>query len=110
MASASKAIRQKRRIRRNLSLVTRAYREEALNRVKVQTILLTILAQHGGEIVVTQDGLNSAVASLGKAQYVVEPLGDDKKAFAVRLVTTEDDVVLADPSIGESTESVERPE
>ena len=47
MPSASRNERRKRRIRRNLTLATRAYRAEALNRIKVQTILLTVLAANG---------------------------------------------------------------
>ena len=49
MASASKAIRQKRRIRRYLSLFRRMYQKEALDRIKVTTVLLSTLQQAGGD-------------------------------------------------------------
>lgn len=92
MASASREIRRKRRVKRNLTLMTRIAREEGLNRIKVQSVLLAILARHGGEIEITQQTLNDTIKSLGKIQYVVEKKNPDSDPFdglfVVRLVTT----------------------
>ena len=92
MASASKAIRQKRRIRRNLSLFRRMYQKEALDRIKVTTVLLSILQQAGGEIELSQATINQTVQQLGKVQYIVEKKNLDVEPFdgqfVVRLVTS----------------------
>ena len=91
MASASKAIRQKRRIRRNLSLFRRMYQKEALDRIKVTTVLLSILQQAGGEVELSQETINQTVQQLGRVQYVVEKKNPDVEPFdgqyVVRLIT-----------------------
>lgn len=99
MPSASREIRRKRRVKRNLTLATRAFREEALNRVKVQTVLLSILARCGGEIEISQEDINTTVQNLGRIQYVVDKKTENvdgtpavEGQFVVRLVATTEPV------------------
>ena len=87
MPSASREIRRKRRVKRNLSIMTRLAREEALNRVKVTTVLLSILQQAGGEIEVSQQTFNETVQNLGRVQYTVKK-SETEGQFMVRLVTS----------------------
>lgn len=92
MPSASREIRRKRRVKRNLTLVTRAYRQEMLDRVKVTTVLLAVLGQQGGEVEITQDTLNTTIKALGTIQYEVVKKNPDSEPFdgqfIVKLVTT----------------------
>lgn len=92
MPSASREIRRKRRVKHNLTLATRAYRQEILDRVKVTTVLLAVLGQQGGEVEITQDTLNTTIKALGTIQYEVVKKNPDSEPFdgqfIVRLVTT----------------------
>lgn len=86
MPSASRLANRKRRARRNISLLTRQFQQEALGRTKVVIHLLSILAQKGGEITVTKGTIDQVVAGLTQMSYSIDK-GETENEFIFRLVT-----------------------
>lgn len=86
MPTSNRSKNQKRRQRRNVSLLTRAYRTEALNRLKVQSILLAILQDAGGTRTFSKETMDVVVKNLGTLAYSVTQ-SEDKLSFTVELVT-----------------------
>ena len=89
MPSASRNANRKRRQRRNITLLTRGLRAEALDKTKALIHLMSVLAQKGGEVTVTKGTIDQVIHDLKKLSYSVDK-GEAENEFIFRLqVATE---------------------
>lgn len=88
MPTTSRNERKKRRTRRNLTLMKRAYVYETVARARIAAVFYAVMAKLGGEIEITTAGLNSAVDNLTKLNFVVEPSAVAGN-FMVKMVANE---------------------
>lgn len=88
MAHANRNTRHKQRIRRNLSLANRQLRELQKAHFNTHLTLLMILAQRGGEVVVTQGTMQQTIQGIQGLNWQTFP-GDNPNEFVVRLLVKE---------------------
>lgn len=96
MASVSKAQRQKRRVKRTNSLLKRALRNESAERYKAHVILLSVLAQQGGEVTVQPETITQTMNNVHNLAFAIEP-NAEKTASVIRLVTVTKPATEVDP-------------
>lgn len=73
MPSASRNLRRKRRVKRNLSITRRALFTESVARAKTSVIFYAVLSKLGGEIEVSKADIDTAAKNLTKLSFEVEP-------------------------------------
>lgn len=108
MASASREIRRKRRVKRNLTLMTRVARQSAIGHARAQATLFAILSKFGGEIEVSEVELTSGASLIQTAAFRVERKNPDDPTDTTHIVriVTKDEIqtasapaFVADPEI-----------
>lgn len=106
MLSASRNANRKRRQRRNITLLTRGLRAEALDKTKALIHLMSVLAQKGGEVTVTKGTIDQVIHDLKKLSYSVDKSEADNE-FIFRLqVATEMPVAESSATIGHRLRSI----
>lgn len=88
MPSASRNERKKRRTKRNLTIMKRAYFAETVARARMAAIFYAVLAKLDGEVEISSAAISSAVDNLTKLTFVVEPSAAEG-FFMVKLVANE---------------------
>lgn len=88
MPSASRNLRRKRRIKRNLSITRRALYTEAVARAKTSVIFYAVLSKLGGEIELSKHDIDTAAQNLNKLSFEVEPSALEGY-FMVKIVEAE---------------------
>ena len=88
MSTTSRNQRRKSRITRTNSLLKRALRTEQQQRAHALMILFAVLAQKGGEAIITKGTLDQAVQNARHLAYELHP-GSDVDELIVRLVPTD---------------------
>ena len=86
MAQDSRNLRKKRRIRRNMSLLTRSNIQLDAELGKTYTLLLAVLAQNGGEITVTKSTMQQVIEHIKELSWQTSS-GANENEFVVRMVT-----------------------
>src|SRR6266851_4932997 len=85
MARDSRSVRRKRRLRRNVSLMTRALEQSQAGFQKAVTGLLFVLAQSGGEVSITKGTMEQVVAKIQTLGWWIDK-GANENEFIVRLI------------------------
>jgi hypothetical protein len=86
MAKLSRNARKKARVRRNLSMANRSLRQVQRAYFNTQLTLLMVLAQSGGEKVVTKGTMQQTLEQLNRLGWQSFP-GENENEFVVRLLT-----------------------
>jgi hypothetical protein len=89
MASTSNHKREKGRLKRETTRLTRALQTEHINTYKLFSTLMMVLAQKGGEVTVTKGTAEQVFGSMNRLSYVVEQSANENE-FVIRQVTKED--------------------
>lgn len=117
MPSASRNLRRKRRIKRNLSITRRALFTESVARAKTSVIFYAVLSKLAGEIEISKTDIDTAAQNLTKLSFVVEPSAVEGY-FMVKVVQAEvpditegatAEVVEANANAVETQEAVDDP-
>jgi hypothetical protein len=106
MASASRNIRRKRRIKRNLSITRRALFMESVARAKTSVVFYAVLSKLGGEIELSKTDIDTAAQNLTKLSYEIEPSAVEG-FFMVKIVTAEKPEVTPEVADEASAKNVE---
>ena len=75
----------KHRLRREIGVGRRRVKELATQWQKTFTVLLTVLAQSGGEVTITKGTMEQVAAQILRTTYEIQP-GKEPNEFVVRLV------------------------
>jgi phosphosulfolactate synthase (CoM biosynthesis protein A) len=104
MPSASRNANRKRRQKRTISLLNRAYREEGLNRFKTARILLAVLAQQGGMVEVTQTTVDEVTKNFTNLGFEVVDIAQADPTlpakYEVRVITRTEPAQGTVPEVG----------
>lgn len=90
MPTRSRNARTKARQKRTMSLLKRALKQAAFEANKNFSTVLMLLAQAGGEVVVTSETIRGVIPTLGKVQYNTE---QTEAGARVWIVTADDAAV-----------------
>ncbi len=89
MAKLSRNARNKARTKRSLSLTRRQLRNTSGEFIKTHITLLAVLAQKGGEVVITTGTLQQVQVNMAGFNWSIGPSGVEGE-FVVKLVTKEE--------------------
>lgn len=86
MANVSRALRHKRKLRRHANQMLRAARGSRKDALKYFSLLMTVLAQKGGEIVITKGTIQQVERTLPRLSFEIVKAKDGIEEFTLRMV------------------------
>lgn len=109
MATRSRNARLKARTKRTNSLLKRALRDAAFNSNKHFSTILLLLAQQGGEMLISTDTIRTTIPTVQRASYAVENTPDGARVYVVVAddVPTVDAAELPSESLQEMKERMQ---
>jgi len=103
MANVSRALRHKRHLRRHANQMLRAAKGSRKDALKYFSLLMTVLAQKGGEIVVTKGTIEQVEAKLTRLSFEIVKDKYVPEEFTIRLVEAPEPATIADPENADSS-------
>jgi glucokinase len=85
MANVSRGLKHKRKLRRQANLMLRAARASRKDSLKYFSLFMTVLAQRGGEMVVTKGTIDQVEEKLGRLSFEIVK-SENGMEFTLRLV------------------------